>query len=97
MLVDHSPNAEAIVAEQDESAHKTKALRSALGVLTARERRVFVARRLSEDPPSLEQLGRELSISRARAANRNLGLREGQARRDKEFETLATHGLRAAG
>ena len=63
MLVDHSPNAEAIVAEQDESAHKTKALRSALGVLTARERRVFVARRLSEDPPSLEQLGRELSIS----------------------------------
>jgi RNA polymerase sigma-32 factor len=32
-------------------------------VLTARERRVFVARRLSEDPPSLEDLGRQLSIS----------------------------------
>ena len=63
MLVDHSPNAEAIVAEQDESAQKAKALRSALDVLTARERRVFEARRLSEDPPSLEELGRELSIS----------------------------------
>jgi RNA polymerase sigma-32 factor len=63
MLVDHSPNAEAIVAEQDESAQKAKALRSALDVLTARERRVFEARRLSEDPPSLEDLGRELSIS----------------------------------
>ena len=63
MLVDHAPNAEAIVAEQDESAQKAKALRSALDVLTARERRVFEARRLSEDPPSLEDLGRELSIS----------------------------------
>ena len=63
MLVDHSPNAEAIVAEQDESSQEAKALRSALDVLTARERRVFEARRLSEDPPSLDELGRELSIS----------------------------------
>jgi RNA polymerase sigma-32 factor len=31
--------------------------------LAARERHVFEARRLSEDPPSLEDLGRELSIS----------------------------------
>jgi RNA polymerase sigma-32 factor len=63
MLVDHSPNAEAIVADQDESTQKAKALRSALDVLTARERRVFEARRLSEHPPSLEDIGRELSIS----------------------------------
>jgi RNA polymerase sigma-32 factor len=39
------------------------ALHSALDVLTGRERRVFEARRLSEDPPSLDELGRELSIS----------------------------------
>jgi hypothetical protein len=98
MLVDQSSNAEAIVAEQDESAQKTKALRSALGVLSARERRVFEARRLREDPPSLEELGREAVQFRcARATNRNLGLRKGRAYRDKEFETLATHGLRAAG
>ena len=63
MLVDQSPNAEAIVAEQDENAQKARAIHSALDVLTARERRVFVARRLREDPPSLEELGRELSIS----------------------------------
>src|SRR6185436_13638041 len=54
---------EAMVVEQDESAQKAKALRLALGVLSARERRVFEARRLREDPPSLEELGRELSIS----------------------------------
>ncbi|ANW05977.1 RNA polymerase subunit sigma-70 [Bradyrhizobium icense] len=63
MLVDPSPNAEAIVAEQDEGTERARALHSALDVLTARERRVFEARRLREDPPSLEQLGRELSIS----------------------------------
>jgi RNA polymerase sigma-32 factor len=63
MLVDHSPDAESIVVEQDESAQRLKALRSALDVLSGRERRVFEARRLSEDPPSLEQLGRELHIS----------------------------------
>src|SRR6201991_4828087 len=38
VLVDHSPDAESVVAEQDESAQKTKALRSALDGLTARER-----------------------------------------------------------
>lgn len=63
MLVDHSPNAEAVVVEQDESAQKARALRSALEVLTVRERRVFEARRLSDDPPSLEELGRQLSLS----------------------------------
>jgi RNA polymerase sigma-32 factor len=63
MLVDHSPNAEAIVVEQDESTQQARALHSALDVLSVRERRVFEARRLSDDPPSLEELGRELSIS----------------------------------
>ena len=65
-LVDDSPNAEAIVAEQDENAQQAKALRSALDVLSQRERRVFEARRLADDPPSLEQLGRELFISSER-------------------------------
>ena len=39
---------------------------SALDVLSQRERRVFEARRLADDPPSLEQLGRELFISSER-------------------------------
>jgi RNA polymerase sigma-32 factor len=66
VLVDDSPNAEAIVAEQDEIAQQARALRSALDVLSQRERRVFEARRLADDPPSLEQLGRELFISSER-------------------------------
>jgi RNA polymerase sigma-32 factor len=65
-LVDAAPDAEAIVAEYDESTQRESALHAALDVLTERERRVFQARRLTEDPPTLEQLGREMSISSER-------------------------------
>jgi RNA polymerase sigma-32 factor len=65
-LVDEAADAEAIVAEYDESTRQETALHAALDVLTGRERRVFEARRLTEDPPTLEQLGRELSISSER-------------------------------
>lgn len=63
MLVDDAPDAEAIVTEQEESAQRSNALHSALDTLNERERRVFEARRLSEHPPSLEQLGHDLHIS----------------------------------
>ena len=66
LLVEDSPNAEAMVVEQGERMRQASALRSALDVLTNRERRVFEARRLAEDAPSLEQLGRELCISSER-------------------------------
>lgn len=66
MLVDGSPDAEVIVAEHDEVLLRTRALRTALVVLTERERRVFEARRLAEQPLTLEQLGCELSISSER-------------------------------
>jgi RNA polymerase sigma-32 factor len=66
ILVDQSPDAEAIVAEHDENARRANALRAALGVLNERERRIFEARHLSEDPPTLDQLGHELFISSER-------------------------------
>lgn len=66
MLVDEAPDAETILAEHDETTQRAKALHAALRVLNERERRVFEARRLTEDPPSLGQLGDELSISNER-------------------------------
>jgi RNA polymerase sigma-32 factor len=65
-LVDGAPDAEAIVAEHEENTRQESALHAALDVLTERERRVFEARRLTEDPPTLEELGREMSISSER-------------------------------
>jgi RNA polymerase sigma-32 factor len=66
MLVDQSPDAETIVAEYDESAQRADALRAALDVLNERERRIFEARHLDENAPSLDQLGHELAISSER-------------------------------
>jgi RNA polymerase sigma-32 factor len=65
-LVDESPDAETLIVEHDESAQQAGALRAALSALTARERQVFEARRLNEDPPTLEQLGRAMSVSSER-------------------------------
>jgi RNA polymerase sigma-32 factor len=42
------------------------ALKQALGVLNERERRIFEARRLSDDPVTLEELSSEFGISRER-------------------------------
>ncbi|WP_172628271.1 RNA polymerase sigma factor RpoH [Bradyrhizobium ivorense] len=66
MLPDGSPDSETVVAEYDEAAQRSKALHAALDVLTARERRVFEARRLVEQPLTLEELGSELSLSSER-------------------------------
>src|SRR5262249_39062612 len=42
---------------------RRRALREALTVLKDRERRIFEARRLADDPPSLDELGDELGLS----------------------------------
>jgi RNA polymerase sigma-32 factor len=65
-LVDESSSQESILAESEESANRRAALALALGVLNARERRIFEARRLSEDPMTLEDLSTEFGISRER-------------------------------
>jgi len=65
-LVDESSNQESILAEQEESDNRMIALRNALGVLNERERRIFEARRLLDEPVTLEDLSEEFNISRER-------------------------------
>jgi RNA polymerase sigma-32 factor len=66
-LVDDAPSQERIVAENQEFAARHQALEGALNVLaSARERRIFEARRLAEDPVTLEDLADEFGISRER-------------------------------
>jgi RNA polymerase sigma-32 factor len=50
----------------EESENRKKALTEALSVLNARERRIFEARRLAEDPSTLEDLASAFGISRER-------------------------------
>jgi RNA polymerase sigma-32 factor len=65
-LVDTAPNQEAIMAEHEEFDHRRQALTGAIGVLNPRERRIFEARRLAEDPMTLEDLAAEFGVSRER-------------------------------
>ncbi len=65
-LVDDSTSQENLLADREESDNRLGALHQALGVLNPRERRIFEARRLSDDPITLEQLSDEFDISRER-------------------------------
>jgi RNA polymerase sigma-32 factor len=66
-LVDEgSADQESRVVESEESENRKKALAEALSVLNARERRIFEARRLAEDPSTLEDLASAFGVSRER-------------------------------
>ncbi|HCH56098.1 MAG TPA: RNA polymerase sigma factor RpoH [Rhodospirillaceae bacterium] len=65
-LVDDSDNQETILADQEEMDERRKMLLEAMDVLNERERRVLAARRLQENPQTLEELSQEYGISRER-------------------------------
>ncbi len=65
-LVDQSPSPEAIVVEQDEKDRQRAALTAAIDVLDHRERRIFEARNLVDEPLTLEDLAAEFDVSRER-------------------------------
>ncbi len=65
-LVDQSPSPEAIVVAQDEKSHQHDALIAAIDVLNDRERRIFEARHLADEPLTLEQLAEQYNVSRER-------------------------------
>lgn len=65
-LVDDTPTQEDRLVESEEMKQRRSYLTSAMAVLNDRERRVFEARRLSEDPATLEDLSTEFGVSRER-------------------------------
>ena len=65
-LVDESSDQESRLADSEESQNRKKALGQALSVLNGRERRIFEARQLADDPITLHELAAEFGISRER-------------------------------
>jgi RNA polymerase sigma-32 factor len=65
-LVDEGASQETTLAARDEFDYRRKAVASALSVLNDRERRIFEARRLAEDPITLADLAAEFGVSRER-------------------------------
>jgi RNA polymerase sigma-32 factor len=65
-LVDDHASQESTLVATEELDNRKKALTDALSVLNERERRIFVARRLAEEPVTLEELADEFEVSRER-------------------------------
>jgi RNA polymerase sigma-32 factor len=65
-MVDEEESQEARLVEAEELDNRRRMLTEALKVLNDREKRIFTARRLSEEPLTLEQLSEEFGVSRER-------------------------------
>ncbi|GLQ56722.1 RNA polymerase sigma factor RpoH [Devosia nitrariae] len=65
-LVDDTPDQETILGESQEYDERMGLLTGALDVLNDRERAIFQARRLQDNPSTLEELAQQYDVSRER-------------------------------
>jgi RNA polymerase sigma-32 factor len=65
-LVDDTPDQEQRLAESEELSQRKAFLANALSTLNDREKRIFEARRLTDEPATLEDLSAEFGVSRER-------------------------------
>ena len=65
-LVDDSLDQELIISQKQEYDDKKELLDSAMKILNEREQEIIIARRLSEEPKTLEDLSKKYRISRER-------------------------------
>ena len=65
-LVDDTPDQETTLGESEEYKERMGLLTKAMDVLNERERAIFQARRLKENPATLEELAQQYDVSRER-------------------------------
>ena len=65
-LTDEGLDQELLVSQQQEYNDKKELLNSAMKILNDREKEIIIARRLTEDPSTLEDLSKKYKISRER-------------------------------
>ena len=65
-LVDDSLDQELLISQKQEYDDKKELLKNAMRILNEREKEIIVARRLSENPKTLEELSKKYNISRER-------------------------------
>ena len=88
-LVDDTPSPETMVAELQERNVRRALLERALATLPERERRIFVERRLADQPKTLAELGQIFGISRERVRQLEVRAYE-KVKRTVEAEARAT-------
>lgn len=89
-LVDDQPDPEEALADTEELDKRRSYLATALSSLNDRERRIFEARRLAEDPITLEELSEEFGVSRER-------IRQIEVRAFEKVQRAVTEAAHAAG
>jgi RNA polymerase sigma-32 factor len=94
-LVDNAPSQETVLAREQEGQNRLSALRDALSVLNPRERRIFEARRLADDPITLEDLSGEFGVSRERV--RQIEVRAFEKVQEAVKRNIASRELPRAG
>ena len=65
-LIDESLDQELIISQQQEFNEKKELLENAMKILNEREKEIINARRLSENPVTLEEVSKKYKISRER-------------------------------
>jgi RNA polymerase sigma-32 factor len=88
-LLDETSNQETQLADREETDNRLEALHDALTVLNRRERRIFEARHLIDDPVTLAELASEYGISRERVRQIEASAFDKVQRRVTELEQVA--------
>ena len=65
-LVDEGMDQELLISQKQELEDKKELLYKSIGILNEREKEIITARRLSEEPETLEDLSKKFKISRER-------------------------------
>ena len=86
-LVDESASQETRIIADEQADNRRRALTDALSVLNERERRIFEARRLADDPVTLEELAEEFGVSRER-------VRQIEVRAFEKVQKAVVEGMR---
>ncbi len=90
-----SGNQETVMVMTQESARRKQQLKDALGELNEREMEIFTARRLQDDPATLEELSAQVQRQpRAHPPDRGEGVREGAEGGPEGFEGGRRYGVR---
>lgn len=91
-LADHRPSPEDVVIGMRDANTRSQWLAEALGELSPRERTIIRERRLREEGATLEELGRELGVSKERVRQLEhralMKLRQSMLKRVEGFEDL---------
>ena len=65
-MVDDSLDQELLISQQQEYNDKKELLNSSMKILSEREKEIIYARRLTDEPKTLEELSKKYNISRER-------------------------------